>query len=494
MQKNMMKVVKPSEMSRLEKEAYAQGASEEAFMENAGKGVAEVALTFVKKGQKILLLCGKGNNGGDTYVAGRHLIERGFHVEAFALEPSTHLCKKKRQEFTGKTTYVTSSTDLSFEGFSLLIDGLFGTGFKGSVEGIAAEIIERANESKVPILAVDIPSGVQGDSGIVEGSVIHATATLFLGMPKSGCFLGDAWNYVGKPLIYDFGLDSKGAREDFFLLQQAEVFKLLPKIQRTRHKYARGYVVGLGGSFGMPGALILAGFAALKTGAGIVRVLHPLGMEEEFAGAPYELIREGYRDSKTILERMEKASALFIGPGIGVSSEAEKIVKEILDSVSKPVVIDAEALTLIGKNHLPLPKHAILTPHEGELRRLLHIENKPSKWDLLEMTQKFVEKNNVTVVVKGSPTFIVHPGQKPHISPTGDPGMATAGSGDVLTGMIAAFLAGGLDPFQAACVGVYIHGLAGEYAAKKYTSQSMVASDITEALPQVFRECYCSLS
>ncbi len=495
-----MKSVKAKEMARVEKLAYDKGASEERFMNEAGRGVAELVQRYVADlhiEPLIILLCGSGNNAGDAYVAGRILLEGGFHVKALAfapLEKSSVLCQlqaNRFQEKGGVIQNIESAQEIQFKKAQLLIDGILGTGFHGQVEGVLKEAIEKANQSKLPIISVDVPSGINGTTGEVGGVAIEALHTLFLGLPKSGCFLGDVWNYMGRISVFDFGLGKEAieqAQGDFELIQEALIEKYFPKVQRTRHKYETGYVIGVGGSPGMPGAPILASFSALRAGAGIVRLLHPAGMESELGHAPYEVIRQGYQTPDEILHAMEKASAVFIGPGIGTSTEARSILEAVLPKIDKPCVIDAEALTLLAAKWIDVPPKTIMTPHIGEMKRLLGIEKTESFEQLLTLCHQFSESKKVTLVLKGAPTFIFHPGKTPYISITGDPGMATAGSGDVLTGVIAAFLAQTHDPLKAAILGVHVHGLAGEYAAHSETSYCMVASDITEALPLVFAQ------
>jgi ADP-dependent NAD(P)H-hydrate dehydratase / NAD(P)H-hydrate epimerase len=496
-----MKVVKAKEMARIERLAYAEGASEEGFMNQAGEGVAEWTQRILTRHHlkpKIILLCGSGNNAGDAYVAGRILRERGVQVQALALAPfekSSPLCQLQSKRFAeggGRIEYINAPEAISFGDSELLIDGILGTGFHGEVGGLFREAIEKANASQLPIVAVDIPSGIDGTTGTIGGVAIRACDTLFLGLPKVGCFFKEAWNYVGRIHIYDFGLGERfiaQAEEDYLLIDEAMIQSFLPKIERTRHKYQAGYVVGLGGCKGMPGAPVMASFAALRAGAGIVRLLYPEGMEGELAAAPYEVIRQGYRegDGKTVLQAMERASAVFIGPGMGTSSAAQQMLQQVLPQIIKPCVIDAEALTLLAEQEIPLPQQTIMTPHHGEMKRLLHIKEEIPFLELLERSATFASHKNITLVLKGAPTFIFHPGSKPYLCSRGDPGMATAGSGDVLTGVIAAFLAQCHDPLKAAILGVYIHALAGEFAAEKWTSYCMAATDITAALPLAFK-------
>lgn len=494
-----MKIVKASEMGRIEKIAYSEGASEENFMMNAGQGVADAIQRFVAKHHlkpHILLLCGKGNNAGDAYVAGTLLQAGCFNVSAIAIAPleeCSHLCKLQANRFLaegGKITFLKEASEIDLSGANLLVDGIYGTGFRGSVTGIAARLIEKANASGLPIFSIDIPSGVDGTTGEIGNVAIKASATLFLGLPKSGCFVGDAWNHVGKCDVFNFGLQDKyikQAKEEYTLIEE-NILTSLPPIERNRHKYEAGYVVGLGGSPGMPGALLMAGFAALRAGAGIVRVLHPVGMEHELSNAPFVLIRQGYKDAKTALTAMEKANAVFIGPGIGISLPAAKLLKKVLPAITKPCVIDAEALTLIAADKIPFPENAMITPHHGEMKRLLGIHAPISHSELILQAQEFAEKHEIIVVLKGSPTMIMQAGKKPLVCSRGDPGMATAGAGDVLTGILSALLAQKMSLLDAAGLGVYLHALAGEQAAEKYSSYSVVATDITDSLPEVFKK------
>lgn len=496
-----MKVISAKEMARIEKLSYAQGASEDTFMEKAGEGVAIRARQLIGKlhlKPKIVLLCGKGNNAGDALVAGRHLLNADFEVSAFCLSEKrvcSPLAQKNWDKFVsakGTIILIKKIEEADFQNYELIIDGIFGTGFEGTVDGLLKEVITKANETKIPILSIDIPSGVNGTTSEVANVAIQAKETLFLGLPKTGCFLGNAWNHVGHIHVFDFGLKEEfiaQAKEDFFLLEQSDIKPLFPKMTRSRHKYEAGYVVGIGGSPGMPGAAILASYAALKSGAGIVRLFHPMGMEAELSSAPFEIIRVGYKegDYSSILKEVKRAKALFIGPGIGVSQEAINMLKTLLPAIDKPCVIDAEALTLIGAHNIPLPSQAILTPHHGEMLRLLQTEKKGSIFELLTACQTYAQERNVVLVLKGSPTFIFSKNASPFISSHGDPGMATAGSGDVLTGIIAAFLAQGKNVKEAAQLGVFLHGLAGECAANKLTSYSLVASDITNSLPEAIQ-------
>lgn len=488
-------------MTLLEAAAYRDGSSEEDFMEEAGSGVALVAHEYAEIHQTdrhVLLLCGKGNNAGDAYVAGIHLLHLDYDVEALQLSPveeCSPLCKENYRRFIqegGKVQEISSPNEIAMPDHGLIIDGIFGTGFHGTVGEPFASAIRLANASRLPIIAVDIPSGLNGETGDVEGEAIVAAETCFLGLPKTGFFLKQGWNHVGKLRYIDFGLPRKYIDEmsSDLIMSTADLMRpLLPPIIRNRHKYQRGYVMGVAGSPGMPGAALLSSLAALRGGAGMMRLLHPEGMQAELADAPFELVRVAYHpgDVDQVAELLAKPSAVFIGPGIGRTQETKEFLKNLFPRVQKPCVIDADALTLISEEKMDLPEKALLTPHMGEMLRLLNLTAQPLDQSFLRICQNYAETENVTLLLKGGPTFIFQPNSPIQVNPVGDPGMATAGSGDVLTGLLAALLSQGLTTHQAACLGAYIHGLAGEHAAIELSSYCMTASDILFYFPEGFR-------
>ncbi len=497
-----LKIVTAHEMARIEGMAYAEGASEQAFMENAGEAIAKATEDYIHRHhlfKTVTLLVGKGNNGGDAYAAGARLLDSGFKVTAlhiYSLDQCGPLCRTMCEKFRsrgGSVYHARDEQSFRFEPEGVILDGLFGTGFHGKAEDLLALAIECANRSKVPILAIDIPSGLNGDTGEVGSVAIHAVETIFLGLPKIGFFLKEGWNYVGKLRYASFGLQEKyiaQAKAAAYLFNEEVAPYLLPPIQRTRHKYQAGYVLAVAGSPGMPGAALLASAAVLRAGAGIVRLFHPAGMEAEFSGAPYELIRQGWdgKDLTPIREQMKRAKALLVGPGIGRTKKAENMLKKLLSSIELPMVIDADALFILSKNRSwKLKENSVLTPHRGEMMELLHPSSKKkNSQNDLELCQAYSEEKKTTIVLKGAPTFLFHPGTSPLVIGRGDPGMATAGSGDVLTGIIAALIAQGLDARRAATLAVYLHQLSGEAAAASLTSYCMTASDLIDFLPDAF--------
>lgn len=496
-----MKVVIPAQMADIESQAYRDGASESDFMEEAGSGVALVVHDLAEAEEldhQIILLCGKGNNAGDAYVAGLHLLHLDYDVVAYQLFPindCSQLCRESHFQFLnegGRVFECPSPDEISFPLSGIIIDGIFGTGFHGNVEEPITTFIKLANQSQLPIVAIDIPSGLNGETGQIQGAAIAANTTAFLGLPKVGFFLHDGWNHVGNLVYVDYGLPKQyidAAQTELVMLSPDILKPFMPPIVRNRHKYQAGHVVGLAGSPAYPGAAILSSLAALCSGAGIIHLLHPENMKVELAFGPYELIKVPYTpdDSEKIIEMMNEASATFIGPGLGLAPTTSKILRKVIPKLTKPCVIDADALTILAEGEIPLPSKTILTPHIGELKRLFHITSAELSLEFLQQCRKYSAEKNLTLVLKGGPSFIFHPGEPIMVNPRGDPGMATAGTGDVLTGIIASLLSQGLTTHHAACLGVYIHAVAGEWAAEGLTSYCMTATDLLSYLPDAFR-------
>ncbi|MBS0649419.1 MAG: NAD(P)H-hydrate dehydratase [Verrucomicrobia bacterium] len=477
------KIVTSDEMQRIESLSIAGGSSAAAFMDKAAEGIAEAVSHFIETHhlpKRVLILAGKGNKAGDAYTAGSLLLSRHYAVQAtaiFPLKECSPLCRVRHDQFLKLGGKVTSNLDT--QGCSLILDGIFGTGFKGKAEGLAAKAIEWSHETGLPILAIDIPSGLNGSTGEVGSVAIYATVTVYLGLPKLGFFMGKGWDHVGELIGVDFGLPvkfNKQVQEKALLLDPSSL--KLPPIRRSRHKYEAGYVLAVAGSPQMPGAAALATAGVLHSGAGIIRLFSlPKAPSDHLLA---EVIHEDY-DLKRIQEESKRAAAFLVGPGLGRTPAVGKLLKTLLALIRLPLVLDADALYFLAKNpSWKLPKQSILTPHHGEMQKLLN------RAPTLETCQAYVEKKKVTLVLKGAPSIVFHPGKKPLIIPHGDPGMATAGSGDVLTGILAGLLAQKMEPLEAAALGVYLHAIAGELAANKLTSYCMIASDILESLPEAF--------
>ncbi|MEM7175486.1 MAG: NAD(P)H-hydrate dehydratase [Chlamydiota bacterium] len=494
------RIARASEMARVEKLSIDEGASSEQYMLTAGEKIAariEQLIAAKKCDREVVFLIGKGNNGGDGYVAGKLLKKAGYRVRAyhfFPFEQSSILCQKQEKSFIaagGDVIYPKSIREISLCDNGLVIDGLFGTGFQGKLEGLIAELVQKINSSSIPVLAIDIPSGVNGDTGLVESLAIEAEETLFLGVPKWGFFIGQGSDYVGRLSGVSFGLDLRYLRKmqtEAHLVNERELRTCLPSIKRSQHKYQAGYVLALAGSLAMPGAAILSCLAAFRAGAGMVRLFHPEEMRPELACAPYELVRTAYRppDIEPLVAEISRASAWLIGPGLGTSEQVKKMLPLLLPQLKVPAVIDADGLFLCADHWKKIQVPCVLTPHCGEMERLLGKKNL-ARAELVAHCQQFCQDMNVTLLLKGVPTFVFHPDELPLVIMRGDPGMATAGSGDVLTGMIAALIAKQLDVRSAAVLGAYLHALAGEHSAATRHTHSLMASDLIDALPVAFQ-------
>jgi len=494
---HFLPIVTPDEKKRLEELAYQQGSSASQFMQSAGVTVADV-VTKVASAPVVTLLVGKGNNGGDAYACGTELLSRGFDVVAvhpFPLESCSPLCQQEGKRFVVAGGKVDSPRDAlaspTLRG--VVVDGLFGTGLHGQVEGVAARLIELANQSGLKIIAIDIPSGLSGASGSTGGPTIRAHHTVYLELPVIGFFLGEGWESVGQLHRGRFGLPeallAHAVGKFDLLLPFAS--PLLPQPKRRQHKYDAGYICAFAGSFGMAGAADLATLAALRSGAGIVRLFYQEEMFYELSTLAPEVIKEmwGWDRRERFLIEARRAKSLLLGPGIGRASSAEKLLQWILKTTPLPSAIDADALFWLAHcPRLKLPAGSVLTPHHGEMMKLLRVTEHLREEELWSACQKFAEKRETTLLLKGAPTLVFHPGRKPVLMPWGDPGMATAGSGDVLTGILAAMLAKGLPPQEAALRAAGLHALAGEAAASKLGSHSLIASDLIDNIATVLRE------
>lgn len=378
---------------------------------------------------------------------------------------------------------------ISFDGVTCIIDGIFGSGYHNkSLDSNITRVITAVNNSKIPIFSIDIPSGLSGDTGVAANVCIQAYYTCYLGFPKIGFFIQDGYNYIGKLIRIDFGLERKFTeklRPVGRLLNEKKISSLLPVIKRNRHKYESGYVITIGGSIGMEGAGILSAISALKVGAGISRLFSSSVNRE----MPLEIL-QSLREKPDILKEGKRCKVAIIGPGLGTDSYDELLLQDIFHELKIPFIIDADGINICARHSLgEFTERTIFTPHHKELLRLLHQEEThPSL--LLQHCQDFVDKYGSVLIYKGAPTWIFSKDLPAVVITRGDPGMATAGTGDVLSGMIGGLVAQGLALDAAAILGVYLHGVAGEIAASEKTSYCVIASDLILSLPEAFSSLY----
>lgn len=481
-----IQVVTAQEMKDVENNAFQKGCSELAFMQQAGACIADEVEKYIREKQlskEILLFAGKGNNAGDGFRAGAILSAKGYSVIAYSIYPVelfSTLCRKMYDAFCaqgGKVEFSLQKIQERIPHAGLILDALVGTGMKAEADKELASAIELANGSLLPILAIDIPSGLNGTTGEVGSVAICATKTIYLELAKTGFFIRQGWDHVGELVRGTFGLKENSKKPSACLLNISSL--KLPAIQRSWHKYQKGYVVAVAGSEEMPGAAILASCAALRSGAGIVRLFSPSKI-----AVPCEVIYAELGDMKILDQELTRAKAVLVGPGLGRVEKTDAILHHLLTSSNLPLVIDADALFSLAKHpSWKLPPSCVLTPHKQEMKRLLGVDTK-EEIDWLPLCQKYVDKKRVTLVLKGAPTFIFAHNHLPLIITQGDPGLATAGTGDVLTGVIAALLCHRLPPRYAAALGCFIHAIAGKKAAADLTSYSVMASDLLQYVPK----------
>jgi hydroxyethylthiazole kinase-like uncharacterized protein yjeF len=427
-----------------EMRAAEQGHDVEAMMERAGRAVAEAVLRRYPQAQRINAVCGSGANGGDGRIALRILAEAGREVS---------------EELDGPADVV--------------IDALFGTGFHGEPRADAATLIERVNDTGAPVVAVDLPSGVDASSGEVAGAAVHADLTVTMHGPKVGLVVGPGRFHSGTVEVAEIGLE---ARETEHRLVTEKILELVPRKREPITKYSAGAVLVVGGSPGMTGAVCLVAEAAFRADAGYVAVAVP---EASLPVVETRLLEPVKATLDRVDELAERAAALAIGPGLGRGGEERSLVRRLLAQIELPAVVDADALFELEPDDWPAPR--VLTPHAGELGRLLGEESQWVDAHRLEAVRRAADRFRCVVLLKGADTLIAASGEGVLVSTSGGPALATAGTGDVLTGILASFLAKGMDPRLAAAAAAFAHGRAAELAPQQV---GMVASDVIDALPR----------
>ena len=465
-------------------------------MERAGRAVAHRAIVLAggRYGKRAAVVCGVGNNGGDGFVVARLLAAAGMSVRCFTVDPSRDprgaaAFALQRLRAAGGSTQPFEWTWL--QRADVIVDAVFGTGFRGTADGDAAKAIGAMNEAPAPVLSVDIPSGVEGATGRVEGSAVEARATVVMQAQKVGTAVGRGAALAGKVEVVDIGIGVEGARA--WVAEPADAAHTLPRRPADAHKRSGGSVVSIGGSAGMSGAAILAARAAARSGAGYVTAGVTAGVEPILSGTLPEVltvIGPGDELGPTAMHdfapALERADAVAVGPGLGAGDTQAGLLEALLPAVEVPMVIDADGLNLLAERRAGLEGRAgptVLTPHPGELAFLSGTAIDEVQADRLRSTRDAAERYDCVVLLKGHRTVVARPDGTAVVVPTGGPELATAGTGDVLTGVVAALLAAGLDPFEAAWTAAYVHGEAGALAARTHGVNGVVAWDVAEALP-----------
>ena len=482
------------------------------LMERAGAGAA--ALIERKwaplRGKRVTILCGKGNNGGDGFVVARLLRQRQAKVTVLLLAQASDLSRDAAVMYRRWLRVAGASSSKPFRSSEqaaailtssdCIIDALLGTGLSTEVSGLYREAIQLMNQAGRPIIALDIPSGIHADDGKVLGQAVRATATVTFGLPKLGLYVGAGIDHAGTVHLVDIGIPSAyvdAVDSRTVLLTKAAVAKALPLRPTSSHKGTFGHAGILAGSVGKTGAAALAAQAALRIGAGLVTVGTPNSVNDVLEAKLLEVMTLPLPETKSrtlsrsgldhVLSFMRTKSALAIGPGLSTHPETVELVQSLTKHLDRPSVLDADALNALASRASLLTAckiPPIVTPHPGEMARLeTDATAQTVNADRLGTARRFARERGVFVVLKGARTVIARPDGLLAICPTGNPGMATAGTGDVLTGMIVGLLAQGVPAWEAACAATYLHGSAGDLAAHQVGQAGMLARDLIDHIP-----------
>ena len=500
----MRPVLTPAEAVELDRATQARGVAAVDLMERAGRAVARAAadLTGGVYGRRAVVVCGKGNNGGDGLVAARHLARWGMAVAVVMIEvaedlrdPAAANLERHRRE-TNVRILDAGSLRRELARADVAVDAIFGTGFRGLPEDEWATAIGEINASDVPVVAADIPSGVDGTSGAVEGDAVRADLTVAFGAAKSGALLLPGGERAGAVRVVDIGFPADLVHTDLWATEPSDVAAVLPSRAADTHKRASGVLVIVAGSRGMTGAPRLIAEAAGRVGAGLVIVAVPAEIlpivqsgltETVFAGLP--CTADGTVATAAVeplLERLADADALAVGPGLTTHAETAGAVRALVARSPVPVVLDADGLNAYTGDVAALATRAaeaVLTPHVGEFGRLTGVKPRDLDADRVGHVRRLAADARAVALLKGSRTLIAAPHGHARINLTGSPVLATAGSGDVLTGAIGGLLARGLGAVDAAAAGAYLHGLAGSLAGGSL-GEGTLAGEIAAHLPE----------
>jgi len=513
-----MKIVTAKEMQDIDRIAIDDyGIPGIVLMENAAKGV--VASLFKKfpdiKDKKVGIFAGKGNNGGDGLAVARLLTDKGIATEVYLLSKKDTLkgdAKTNLDSAEGmgiKILEIVSLDELEAVKDSILkndifIDAIFGTGLTSGVKGYYTDVINFINSSKKFVLSIDIPSGLSSDTGEVIGEHIMADLTVALCLPKIGEILYPAAEYVGELDVVDIGIPEliiNNRDIKINLIEEKDAAGILPKRKPDTHKGTYGHLAVIAGSRGKGGAAALSSISALRAGTGLVTLALPKCLNVSFeAGIPEVMTlplpdtKEGTIDKSalnTLINFLEGKSAVLIGPGITTNPSTSSLIKNLVKKISCPMLIDADGLNIIADKIELLkdkPFPVIVTPHPGEMARMLNTTSKEIQTNRIEASRKLSAEYGIYVILKGARTIVATPEGEVYINPTGNPGMATAGTGDVLSGIIVGFMAQGLSARDSSILGVYLHGLAGDIAAEKLSQTALIASDLIKTFPEAIKK------
>ncbi len=511
----MLKVVSSRQMREMDRHTIEDlGVPGVVLMENAGVGTYRVIQELLSEvpDPLVYVFSGKGNNGGDGFVVARHLWDAGVRVKVIIagseadLKGDALINYRIVRNFEIPVLFVQDEAALqkaTEEVPDLIVDALLGTGIQGVVRGFMKTVIEHINRLSAPVVAVDVPSGVNADLPVVEGEAVRAVATVTMALPKPCHLFYPARQYVGELFIADIGIPHtvRQSREVHFQLVEAADIRL-PVRQPDAHKYRVGKVAVLAGSPGYTGAAALCADAALRMGAGLVILGVPEELNPILETKLTEVITRPYptggaaflneHSRQVVEELLEWCDVLAIGPGLGRSEDTRKQVVEILQQFDKPAVLDADALFALAQHpellEQPHPQW-VLTPHHGEFQRFLpKVDRETFRKEFPQLAQQFAREKQVTLLLKGAPSLVAAPDGEVYINPTGNAGLASGGTGDVLTGLVAGLLAQGMEPVPAAYTANYLHGYAADKFVEAHSQYTLTAGELISQLNVVLKE------
>lgn len=510
-----MKVVTNQQMKEIDRKAIEEyGISGLTLMENAGLRIFQNLKDIYPdlRLKKIIIFAGSGNNGGDGFVVARHLFNYGTKVKVLLLSPfnkikgeagaNLNIIDKMGIEIIEVEAVKQEEIQENIQNSDLIIDAILGTGLQGRLTGLQAKITDLINIADKEVVAVDVPSGLNADTGKIEGPCIKATNTITLALPKIGLLLYPGASYAGKITVEDIGIPShllKNEKLKVNMVTKEMARMFLPLRATFAHKGSFGRVLMLAGSVGMTGAAFLASEAAIRSGAGIVvlgipQSLNPI-MEVKLTEVMTLPLAETEKQSlsedaeEIILNIMKNFSVLGIGPGISRQLETQRLVRKIVEKSTIPLVVDADAIYALSEDHEILKNieaPLVITPHPGEMAKLIDKDINYILDNKLDIAREVAQELGVVVVLKGARTIIADKDGEAYINIGDNSGMASGGSGDVLTGIISSLIAQGANELHAAVTGVYIHSLAGNLARDIKGERGMIAGDILSQIPQAF--------
>lgn len=473
------------------------------LMERAAQCVTTRITELFHKDRHIIVFAGPGNNGGDALAVARQLSLQGYRVAAYLFNVSSSLsadcmANKARMRLCPAVDFHEITSDFvppSIQPTDIVVDGLFGTGLSRPLTGGFAAVVKYINSAEATIVSIDVPSGLMTEDNAtnVMTHVVQAQYTFTFGQPKLSFLFAENEAYVGRVEVLNIALidpDNTATSTPYHIIENSDIANMLHKRPRFSHKGTFGHACLIAGKQGMAGAAILASRACMRSGAGKLTVRTPAANVLPLQVAIPEAILNIEHNAYTFSKPFDTTAynAVAVGPGIGVDDVTVKALGQQLHYHQGPLVMDADALNILAEHPAlmdSVPPDSILTPHKKELRGLIGAS--ANSFEELQLTRQLAIERHIYIIVKGANTAIVTPDGDVIFNTTGNPGMATAGSGDVLTGIILSFLAQDYSSLQAAMLGTYIHGLAGDIASKNLSVESMIASDIIDHLPQAFK-------